>query len=88
VAEPKATPRLRLCVQGEPAGREGRQRIGVLEGTARTRSIVSIAEEDMQYPPRHYFNLDRTGPYLRARTLRRRRYRYRLTVPSNRRKAA
>ena len=32
----------------------------------------------MQYLPRHYFNLDHAKPYVRARTLRRRRYTYRL----------
>jgi len=32
----------------------------------------------MQYLPRHYFNLDRAEPYVRARVLRRRRYIYHL----------
>jgi hypothetical protein len=47
-------------------------------GTAWNRSNVSDAEEDMKYLPRHYFAIDRTEPYVRARTLRRRRYIYRL----------
>ena len=51
---------------------------GHLMGTAWDRSNVSDAEEDMQYLPRHYFAIDRTEPYVRARTLRRRRYIYRL----------
>lgn len=36
----------------------------------------------MQYPPRHYFKLDRAQPYVRARLLRRRRYMYRLPPTS------
>ena len=32
----------------------------------------------MQYLPRHYYRLDLAKPYVRARTLRRRRYKYRL----------
>ena len=59
-----------------------RGELGHLMGTAWGRSNVSDAEEDMQYLPRHYFNLDRAGPYVRARTLRRRRHVYRLPPAS------
>ena len=59
-----------------------------LGGTVRDRSNVSGAEEDMQYLPRHYFNLDRAEPYVRARTLRRRRYTYRLPPVSYQKQAA
>lgn len=42
----------------------------------------------MQYPRRHYFNLDRAKPYVRARTLRRRRYHYRLPSVEHQKQAA
>ena len=57
-------------------------------GTARDRSNVSGAEEEMQYLPRHYFKLDHAMPYVRARVLRRRRYLYRLPPVSYQKRTA